>query len=118
MNKNISQGQILIPFAHYSCLLQDDSAGRTVRELWWTNQKFSSVNIIPPLFTMLIYHMGDEQCSVTPSTSSSSSSSSKLVEDGLIRTCKHKRITPSGGRRTLKWVTEKQLIYIYVSETG
>jgi hypothetical protein len=25
------------------------------RELWWTNQKFSPVDIIPPWFFMLIY---------------------------------------------------------------
>jgi hypothetical protein len=38
------------------------TAGRIARELWWKNQEFSSVNtIIPPWFSMLIYHMGDEQ---------------------------------------------------------
>jgi hypothetical protein len=31
------------------------------RELWWTDQEPSSVDIIPPSFSMLIYHMGDEQ---------------------------------------------------------
>jgi hypothetical protein len=30
-------------------------------ELWWTNQESSSVDIAPPLFSMLIYHLGDEQ---------------------------------------------------------
>jgi hypothetical protein len=30
------------------------------RELWWTNQKFSSVDIIPPWFSMLM-SPGDEQ---------------------------------------------------------
>jgi hypothetical protein len=43
MNKNTLQGQIhhsLHPF-----LLIADT---TARELWWTNQEFSSVNIIPP----------------------------------------------------------------------
>jgi hypothetical protein len=31
------------------------------REIWWTNQELSPVNIIPSWFSMLIYHMGDEQ---------------------------------------------------------
>jgi hypothetical protein len=42
-------------------LLLDGSAGRIARALWWTNQEFSPVNIIPPWFSMLIYHLGDEQ---------------------------------------------------------
>jgi hypothetical protein len=62
MNKNTSQGQILIPLAYSSCLLPDDSAGRIARELWWTNQEFSSANIIIlPWFCTLIYHLVDEQ---------------------------------------------------------
>jgi hypothetical protein len=61
MNKNTSQGQFLIPFIHSSCLLPEDSAGRITREHWWMNQERSSVNIIPPWFSMLIYHLGDEQ---------------------------------------------------------
>jgi hypothetical protein len=28
--------------------------GRLARELWWTNQEFSPVDIIPPWFSMLI----------------------------------------------------------------
>jgi hypothetical protein len=43
--KNSLQDQILVPFAHLSCLLPDDSAGRIARELWWTNQESSSVYI-------------------------------------------------------------------------
>jgi hypothetical protein len=27
---------------------------------WWTNQDFSPVDIIPPWFSTLIYHLGDE----------------------------------------------------------
>jgi hypothetical protein len=42
-------------------LLLDDSACRIFKELWWINQEFSSVDIIPPWFSMLIYHLGDEQ---------------------------------------------------------
>jgi hypothetical protein len=38
------------------------TVGRIVKELWWTSQEFSSVDIIiPPWFSMLIYHLGDEQ---------------------------------------------------------
>jgi hypothetical protein len=39
-------------------LLLDYSAGRIARELCWTNQEFSTVDIIPPWFSMLIYHVG------------------------------------------------------------
>jgi hypothetical protein len=34
------------------------AAGRIARELWLTNQEFSPVNIIPPWFSMFIYHLG------------------------------------------------------------
>jgi hypothetical protein len=34
------------------------TAGKIARELFWTNQEFSSVDIIPPLFFTLIYHTG------------------------------------------------------------
>jgi hypothetical protein len=30
-------------------------------ETWWTNQKFSLVNIIAPWLYMLIYYLGDEK---------------------------------------------------------
>jgi hypothetical protein len=33
-------------------------ADRIVREIWWTNQGFSLVDIIPPWFSMLIYYLG------------------------------------------------------------
>jgi hypothetical protein len=51
----------IIPFARSSCLLPDDSAGRIGRELWYTYPEFSSVDIIPPWLSMLIYHHVDEQ---------------------------------------------------------
>jgi hypothetical protein len=35
-------------------------ATRISRKLWWTNQEFSPVNVIPPWF-MLIYQMGAEK---------------------------------------------------------
>jgi hypothetical protein len=31
------------------------------REFWWTNEEFYPVDIIPPWFSMFIYHLGDEQ---------------------------------------------------------
>jgi hypothetical protein len=37
-----------------------DSAGSIARELWWTNQEFSSVDIILPWFSMLVCYLGDE----------------------------------------------------------
>jgi hypothetical protein len=61
MNKNTLQGQIIIRFAHSSYLLLDGSAGRNARELCWTSNKFSSVDIISPRFSMLTYHLVDEQ---------------------------------------------------------
>jgi hypothetical protein len=39
-------------------LLLDESAGRIARGLWWTNQEFSPVNIIPSWFFMFMYHLG------------------------------------------------------------
>jgi hypothetical protein len=41
--------------------LLDDFAGRIARELWWTNQEFSRVDIVPPSLSILIDHLGDEQ---------------------------------------------------------
>jgi hypothetical protein len=34
------------------------TAGSIDKELWSTNQEFSAVNIIPPWFSILIYHLG------------------------------------------------------------
>jgi hypothetical protein len=31
------------------------TAGRIVRELWWTNPEFHPVDVITPWFSMLIY---------------------------------------------------------------
>jgi hypothetical protein len=36
----------------------DNSAGRIARDLCCANQEISPVDIIPPWFSMLIYHMG------------------------------------------------------------
>jgi hypothetical protein len=62
INRNTSHDQILVPFAHSSCLLPNDSAGRITRELWWISQVFPSADIIiPAWFSMLMYHPEDEQ---------------------------------------------------------
>jgi hypothetical protein len=42
-------------------LLIDDSAGRIARLLWRTNKEYFPLDIIPAWFSMLIYHLGDEQ---------------------------------------------------------
>jgi hypothetical protein len=60
MNKD-TRTNLSFPSPVLPALLLDDSFGRIARELWWTNQKFSPVSIIPPWFSMLIYHMGNEQ---------------------------------------------------------
>jgi hypothetical protein len=55
---DISQTKSIISFTH---LLLDSSAGRiAITAVWWMNQ-FSPVDILPPWFSMLIYHLGDEQ---------------------------------------------------------
>jgi hypothetical protein len=46
--------EILLP----NCFL---TAGGIAGELLWTNQEFYNVDIIPLWFSMLIYHLGDEQ---------------------------------------------------------
>jgi hypothetical protein len=37
------------------------TAGMTAKELWWMNQEFFRIDIIAPWFSMLTYHLGDEQ---------------------------------------------------------
>jgi hypothetical protein len=36
------------------------TASRIARELWWTDQEFSPVSIIPPWFSILIYVLEDK----------------------------------------------------------
>jgi hypothetical protein len=48
--KILRKAKFIIPFARSSCLVPADSAGRTDRELWWTNQEFSSDDIMPLWF--------------------------------------------------------------------
>jgi hypothetical protein len=56
--KDTSFGQLIFLSLVPSALLLDVSIGRVARELWWTNQESSPVDIIPPRFSMLIYHLG------------------------------------------------------------
>jgi hypothetical protein len=76
INKSTSQGQIhKLLLQVPPDLLLDDSAGGTARELWWTTQEFSLVDIISPWFSVFIYHLGDDRFVVgrsleTPSTRS------------------------------------------------
>jgi hypothetical protein len=51
-----------ISLARSSCFLPDGSADVIARELWWMNQEFSYVDIIiPPWFSMFIYHLGNKR---------------------------------------------------------
>jgi hypothetical protein len=43
-------------------LLLDDSAGRIAIELWWTNQEFSLVDIVPPPYIEFFIGMASEFC--------------------------------------------------------
>jgi hypothetical protein len=61
VNKDASKAKFRIACQVPLDLLLDASAGRIARELWWMNQNFSPVDIIPPWFSMLMYHLGDEQ---------------------------------------------------------
>jgi hypothetical protein len=59
--KKLRMAKCIIPFARSTCLLPDDSADRIAIELWFTNHEFCPADIIPPRFSMLIYHLGDEE---------------------------------------------------------
>jgi hypothetical protein len=50
--KILHKAKFIISFTCPSCLLLDDSAGRIVQELWWTNQDFPFVDMIPPWFSI------------------------------------------------------------------
>jgi hypothetical protein len=54
INKKIRDVTFIISIARSSCLLLDDCDG-IAKELSWKNQEFSSVDIIQPRFSMLIY---------------------------------------------------------------
>jgi hypothetical protein len=53
--EEIGRKEKLIFLPVLPALLLEDSAGRIARELWWPNREFSTVVIIPPLFSMFIY---------------------------------------------------------------
>jgi hypothetical protein len=54
MKKILRKAKFIISFAHFSCLLPDGSAGRIARELRWTSEEFSSADIIPSWYSLLI----------------------------------------------------------------
>jgi hypothetical protein len=56
--KILRKAKLIIFFTRSSSLKPDDSGGRIARELSWTNRALSSVDIIPPWFSMFIYHVG------------------------------------------------------------
>jgi hypothetical protein len=37
------------------------TAGRIARELWWTNQEFSSLDVVSQWLTILVYYLKDDQ---------------------------------------------------------
>jgi hypothetical protein len=39
------------------------TAGRIGRELWWPNEEFSLIDLIPSSLSMVIYHLWDEKIS-------------------------------------------------------
>jgi hypothetical protein len=53
--------KFIIFFAQFLMLCSQMTAGMIVRELWWTDQEFSSADIIPPWFSIFICHLVDEQ---------------------------------------------------------
>jgi hypothetical protein len=48
------------PFTSPAPLLRRLMTVRIATELWWANEEFSPVDIIPPWFPMLMYHLADE----------------------------------------------------------
>jgi hypothetical protein len=58
--KEILHKAKLIICHQFLLLCYQMTAGGIDRVLWWTDQEFSPVIIIPPLFCMLIYYLGDE----------------------------------------------------------
>jgi hypothetical protein len=61
LNKILRRQNLSFPFAKFLPICYYMTAGRTARELWWTNQEFSFVDVIPPCFYMFIYDLGDEE---------------------------------------------------------
>jgi hypothetical protein len=56
MKEILRKAKFIIPSPVPPDLVLDISAGRISRELWWTNQEFSAVDISPPRFSILVYH--------------------------------------------------------------
>jgi hypothetical protein len=54
MNEDTSKAKFIISFAKFLLICCWMTVGRIARELWWTNQEFYHVCIIPPWLSMLI----------------------------------------------------------------
>jgi hypothetical protein len=78
-------------------LVLDESAGRFARELWWTSQEFSSVNIIPPRLSMLMYHLA------------------LCFKRGTQSLCHEKAVSPE--RELLMWWTKITKVIVKFSPT-
>jgi hypothetical protein len=61
MNIDTSKRKFIISFAKFLLICYYTTAGGIARELWWANKELPLVDIIPPWFSMLIYHLRDEQ---------------------------------------------------------
>jgi hypothetical protein len=49
-NTDISKSKFIISFSKFLLICYQMTTGRIAKELWWANQEFSPVDIIPPLF--------------------------------------------------------------------
>jgi hypothetical protein len=57
----LSRKNSVFSFAVFLLLRYQMTAGRVARELWWTNQEISSVDVIPSWISILMYNLGDKQ---------------------------------------------------------
>jgi hypothetical protein len=55
--RDTSYGKIHYFLRQFLLFYYQITAGRIARKFWWKNQCFP-VDIIPPWFSMLIYHLG------------------------------------------------------------
>jgi hypothetical protein len=61
MNKDTMKAKLIIFLRQVPpALLLDGSPRKISKDLWWTNQEFSPVDITPPWYPMLMYHLVDE----------------------------------------------------------
>jgi hypothetical protein len=58
MRQIIRKAKFIISFASSSYFTTRLLCWQNWKELWWMNQEFSPVDIIPPWFSMVVYHVG------------------------------------------------------------